>query len=363
MTEQHAQDLITLQTSVGGKHQVDFNPHSSVMPDSRAEPVGTRIVQVAISSLNGARSRRWYERGLGYLPAGNRHPTADLSAVQGIDNARVANVLWLVDRQDFFQLEIFEYASPKVRPQPADRQASDIGYARIGVWVADLDQTLGALAELGTAPMSAPTGSAGARRVCVPDPDGVAVELMEQDEPPPGATEPAHPHARALTRSVTVSVPDLDRSLRYFAKALGMAPVANFALHTDADEALWGLRGAHAERVLLAAGNIWLELVQYQDPAGRPRPADYRISDQGILNIAVGRRTLDGFTQTRDAVVAAGYTVHAEVAQEQLRIQYAEDLDGFSVEIGYFDEALDAIQGFRPLAPAWSTGMSNDRQS
>ena len=33
-----------------------------------------------------------------------------------------------------------------------------------------------------------------------------------------------------------------------------------------------------------------VELVQYTEPAGRPRPPGYRISDQGLLNIAFGFR-------------------------------------------------------------------------
>src|SRR5258705_3933410 len=96
------------------------------------------IAQVAISSLDGVRSHDWYARGLGYLPAGGRQPTADLSAVQGVPNAQVASLHWLVDRQEFFQLEIFQYASPDVRPPPADPPASDIGHATVAASVAAL---------------------------------------------------------------------------------------------------------------------------------------------------------------------------------------------------------------------------------
>ena len=307
------------------------------------------IAQVAISSLDGVRSHDWYARGLGYLPAGGRQPTADLSAVQGVPNAQVASLHWLVDRQEFFQLEIFQYASPDVRPQPADRRASDIGYASIGVWVADLDATLGALARLGTSPLSAPAGPPGARRVCVLDPDGVLVELREDYLPAPDAAEPARPSAGVATRSVTVSVPNLEHSMQYFAGAIGMRPAAGVVLHTGEHEALWGLRGARARRAVLGAGDLWLEVVQYLDPVGRPRPAGYRITDQGILNIAVASRSLAGFARRRDEVVRAGYQVHEEIARDRLHIQYVADRDGFSVEMAYFHRSLDAVQGFVPV--------------
>ena len=279
--------------------------------------------------------------------------------MQGLPNARLANLLWLVDRQDFFQLEIFQYASPEVRRHRLDRRASDIGYARIGVWVEDLDAALARLATIGTAPVSGPIGPPGARRVAVLDPDGVLVELAEDEPSTPHAGESARPGIGVATRRVTVSVPDLDRSLAFFADAIGLRPVAGDDPHIEARESLWGLASARACRVLLDAGQLWLELVQYFDPAGRPRPDGYRISDQGILNIAVASRSLAGFSRVRDAVVAAGYRVHEEIARDQLHIQYAMDSDGFSVELAYFDRALDGVQGFLPRTP-WSGGRPRE---
>jgi catechol 2,3-dioxygenase-like lactoylglutathione lyase family enzyme len=314
------------------------------------------IAQIALSTMDGQRSRDWYVRGLGYQPAGARQPTSDLSAVQGLPDATLRELLWLVDANAFFQIEIFRYASPPVRPQPPDRRACDIGYAGFGVWVADFDATVHRLSELGSPPLSAPVGPAGGRRVCVLDPDGVIVEVMEDRVPTPGQALPARPGAPVATRSVTVSVPDLHRSLRYFADAIGLTPTTDVALHTVEHEALWCLAGAKARRALLAAGDLWLELVQYTDPVGRPRPAGYRISDQGILNIAVTSRTMAGYRAVRDRVVAAGYRVHAEIARDRLHIQYTESDDGFSVELAYFDEALDAVQGFRPEDSSSATG-------
>jgi catechol 2,3-dioxygenase-like lactoylglutathione lyase family enzyme len=310
----------------------------------------TGVAQIALSVLDGQRSHGWYAQGLGLLPAGTLQPTADLSAVQGVPDAKVANLLWLVDANPFFQLEIFQYASPPVRPQPADRRACDLGYARFGVWVADLDTTVERLSALGTTALTPPIGAAGARRVCVLDPDGVIVELMEDRVPTPDQAPSTRPEAPAATRSITVSVADIEAARRYYVDAIGMAPVSDFALHTDQHEMLWQLPGAQAHRALLAGGDLWLELVQYIDPPGRPRGSDYRISDQGILNIAVAGRSVAAFEALRNRVVAHGYGVHTPIARERIRVQYAHGPEGLSVELSYFDEDIDAVQGFLPTA-------------
>jgi catechol 2,3-dioxygenase-like lactoylglutathione lyase family enzyme len=308
----------------------------------------TRIVQVALSVLDAKRSAQWYERGLGYLPAGDRHPTAPLSAVQGLPDAQVETVIWLVDRQAFFQLEIFQYNSPPVRPQPIDRSASDIGWTSFGVWVADFNDTLARLRQLGAGPVGDPVGPPGRRRSRAVDPDGIVVDIIEFDVAPPSSTVAGNSHCGVVTRSVSVSVPDLDRSRRYFGTTIGLTPIAD---PPAADVLHAAPAPGEVRRAVLDGGDIWLELVQHVAPVGRPRRPDYRISDQGVLNIAVGKRTLSDYVELRDRVAAAGYHLHDEIVRDQLRIQYAEDFDKFSVELGFYAPELDEPQGFKPLAP------------
>jgi catechol 2,3-dioxygenase-like lactoylglutathione lyase family enzyme len=306
----------------------------------------TRIVQVALSAVDAVRSARWYEHGLGYLPAGDRHPTAPLSAVQGLPDAEVEIVVWLVDRQGFFQLEIFQYNSPPPRLQAADRSAADIGWSSFGVWVADFDATLDRLRALGAGPVAAPVGPPGQRRSSAVDPDGIVVEIFEGDPAPPWHTPPVNPRCQVVTRSVTASVSDLERSLAYFSAAIGLTVVTTGPTHDDlhADP-----EAGEVRRTVLDGGDIWLELVEHVSPSGRPRAAGYRLNDQGLLNIAVGKRTLGEYVELRDRVAAAGYRMHEEIARDRLRIHYAEDADGFSVELGFYAPELDAPQGFLPL--------------
>ena len=144
---------------------------------------GSRLAQVAFSVVDLAPAERWFREGLGFRPAGGsrrrmRGPLA--SSVQGLP--RVASTCWwMVDRNDFFQLELFQFERPRARLMTHDARPCDIGYARIGVWVADFDRALTRLGRLGSPPLSEPLGPAGARRACVRNPDGVYVEVMEDD--------------------------------------------------------------------------------------------------------------------------------------------------------------------------------------
>ena len=88
--------------------------------------------QVAFSVVDLAATERWFREGLGFLPAGGsrammRGPLA--SSVQGLP--RVASTCWwLVDRNQWFQLELFQFERPLARLMPHDFRPCDIGYSR-----------------------------------------------------------------------------------------------------------------------------------------------------------------------------------------------------------------------------------------
>ena len=147
-----------------------------------------RLCQIAISVTDLRRTQRWYREVLGLEPAGGTNLFAGplASMVQGVPRA-ASTCWWLVDRQDFFQIELFEFRSPLVRPLPADWRPCDIGYTMVSVCGRGPRRTLERAAAAGTPPLTDPLGRPGARRVCVRDPDGVLIELMEDD---PRAAQP-----------------------------------------------------------------------------------------------------------------------------------------------------------------------------
>ena len=114
---------------------------------------------------------------------------------------------------------------------------------------------------------------------------------------------------------------------------------------------MWGLAGATTESRLFDGGEVLIEVVQYLDPAGKPRPRDYRLSDQGILNIAFGARRKAEFDTVYRRAEAFGAQpncrpVHLPGAGS---VVYVNDPHGFSVEILRTTPGLaDRIFGFEP---------------
>ena len=309
------------------------------------------LCQVAFSVLDLDGTHGWYRDALGFLPSGGtnlfRGPIASL--IQGLPRA-ASRTRWMVDQQEFRQLEMFQYESPV--PKVRDRRPNDTGYSMVGLHVADLDGALARLLEKGIRPLTEPVGEGGARRVCIRDPEGILLELMEDHPRETGAPDRPRPRVPVAVRSITLSVPDLDRSRRFFAETLGLRVAQDpDLLHLPAHEKLWGLDGARSRRLLLWAGDFLIELRQYSDPAGRPWPDGYRISDRGLLNVAFGFRSEDHFDRMLRRVEAAGYRANwIPFKVFNWGVVYVSDDQCFSVEMLWVEPRADGDLGFAPLA-------------
>jgi catechol 2,3-dioxygenase-like lactoylglutathione lyase family enzyme len=297
------------------------------------------IIQIAFAVIDLRRTDTWWREGLGLLPVGGnrtlmRGPKA--SRLQNIDGLAMT-VWWLAGRNESAQLALYQYESPVSKLMPDDYRACDLGYSRCGVWVGDFDAALQRLASLGTLPLSPPVGPHGQRRVCVRNPDGVFVELME-DDPLPAQNHEGRRTAPAAIRSVTLSTPDLAASVGYFCGGLGMS-THDKPLHDSEHEALWELEGAHCHRQVLTSGHggssILLEVVEYQKPAARPFPPNYRLCDQRIINISLGDpQRFDGISATLAQAEGAGARcLSAPVTIGPAECVYLTDPLGFSQEI------------------------------
>ncbi|MFZ3183506.1 MAG: SRPBCC family protein [Pseudomonas sp.] len=310
--------------------------------------------QVAFSVIDLRLTDQWFREGLGFLPAGGSRIMASLpltARVQGVPGA-ATTMWWLVGGNAGFQLELFQYRRPIAKLMPADFRPCDIGYTRIGVSVRDFDATLARLAALGTKPLAPAQGNPGERRVCVRNPDGVYVEIIECHALPqsPDAEQTS---CSASLHSVTVSTADLASSVAYFAAVCGKEP-EEFRLHTAEHESLWGLDGALADSAVFKAGDVWLEVVQYRTPIGKPWPKDYRICDQGILNIAFGADNKRDFLQVYERTSAFGAMPNCAPVHLPFKpkagVVYVNDRLGFSVELVWMAPGKDKLEwGWHPL--------------
>lgn len=291
------------------------------------------VCQIALSTTDLVRTAHWYSKTFNWRPAGERREREGeiWAKVPGLPEAHFA-VWWLVERSRFFQLELFEFHRPRMRLQRPDARPSDVGYACIGLETSDLDSVLRRLDCTGGVLLGPPIERQERRRVCVRDPDGILIELTEAKVPERDAT-PGGP--LAAVSSITLSVHDLERARCFWIEALGLRECVGSNLHEPDDERLWGLEGARRRECILDGGSLKVELVQYLSPKPRNRPAGYLLSDQGILNIALGTTDRDDFNTVLRRATEAGFrTCHPPWSVPDVAtVTYLQDDQGFTVEL------------------------------
>jgi catechol 2,3-dioxygenase-like lactoylglutathione lyase family enzyme len=183
----------------------------------------------------------------------------------------------------------------------------------------------------------------------VQDPDGVVLELFEDDPAREHRPSPAQQSCTVALRSITLSVGDVERSKAFFAGALSMHEAPSDVLHVPAMEALWGLGAAERTVAVLRAGAMLVELVQYLAPPGRPRPHDHVSSEIGVLNIAVGFGERATFRRAYRNVLDAGYASHGKpVDMGWYIVVYCIDDQGFVVELLYVHPWFNRFTGYSP---------------
>jgi catechol 2,3-dioxygenase-like lactoylglutathione lyase family enzyme len=306
------------------------------------------VCQVAFSTLDLAGTMRWWREAFGFVDSGSNPGQGgpEVAAMQGLPEAEL-DMAWLVDRQDFFQLEFFRFAAPV--PRPRWTAVDEAGYSAVTLVVDDFDATLDRLRDLGTgAERSA--GAFPRRRALVRDPEGVLVEITEQDHrrPEGGLPTPVRPWLPVAVRGIRIVAADPARA-QAFLTGLGMRPAAARVLGPEHED-LWGPPAD--EVVEMWAGDFLVELVAYAGGGTPRRPADYRISDQGLLNIALGSRSVADYEAT---VARLGPSVrsHRESHIGPAVVRYLSSDQDLSVEIlAIPDPAIERAAGFLPLDSA-----------
>ena len=319
--------------------------------------------QLALSTMDLARTHWWYRRALGFLPAGERRRRGgpEFAAVPGLPE--VALDVWcLVSRQTFVQIEMIEFAKPRMRPRPPTWQRSDIGYTTVGIHVPDFEAAVARIERVGGRFVTAPVGRLGDRRVCLHDPDDTLLELMEQH--PVGGRPTADGDALPAIGFVSLSVRDIDRSLRLWVDALGCTILARHAVHQEEHESLWGLAGAVRETAVVAAGDVAIELVCYRQPAGRSRPAGSLLSDQGILNVALGSTNKDEFDEVYARARDHGFYAETEpwTVPGVATVVYVWDGQGLTVELLHVEpdalERMGFVANVAAMHPSERAGVA-----
>jgi catechol 2,3-dioxygenase-like lactoylglutathione lyase family enzyme len=130
---------------------------------------------------------------------------------------------------------------------------------------------------------------------------------------------------------VGITVPNLERSVRFYRDLLGMKVVQEVSFEGERYEAILGLKGVKGRIAILRLANLELEFFEYAHPPGRASEPDRPVSDQGIAHFAVQVQDLAGmYTRLK----TAGVVFHCPPIKFGSEIAtYLRDPDGNVIEL------------------------------
>lgn len=311
------------------------------------------MMQIGMNTADHPATLELFTEAFGFHNAGGQVILGDLIQIQGLDSTAHAMMWWLIGAQSRFQLEFFHHTRPVQRPLPQDWRPCDLGWSRFGIAVERFDHAVAEMARRDIVPIAGFSVVQGLRRCAYRDPHiGVVVEVMED-----GPVLWARSGRRAGPALVyaAASVSDLAAATHFYTDILGLRREHHHSLHDPGSDALWGMADARSNAVLIDAGPVLLEIVQYLDPVGRPRRADYSAADQGVVNIALGAREKAPIETAFARLAAAGYHPPHRVEVGDMLAGYILDAER-EVELAVIPEALEAALGFTSANPFFGAG-------
>jgi len=320
---------------------------------TEAERLG--IVQLGLNTTDMPATLRLYSEAFGFANGGANAFWGEPSGIQGLGPETRGIMWWLVGRQDFFQLEVFQHTAPVPRPLHDDWRPCDHGWVRFGLLVAAFDDALEVLDRWGIAYSTAVSADGGAKRAVFRDPFvGAFVEIIEDEPVMRGVERSRDASSRPALAYATCSVGDLAAARRFYETVLGLEIRSRDSLHSVEDERLWGLAGLEPDGFLAVSGDISIEIVSYGEGVGRAQPDDHCSADLGIMNVALGSRRVALVRDVIDRARNAGIRSGTEFGQGDMLALFLLDRDK-QVELIALPEDLDAAVGFSPAVPFFGT--------
>jgi len=133
----------------------------------------------------------------------------------------------------------------------------------------------------------------------------------------------------------SITTGDLDRALGFYRDLLGFQEVFSFGWEAGTEMAamagkITGIPDSTARAVVLKAGNAFLEIFEYREPASR-RGDDRALSNQGFSHVCFDS---DDVTADHARLSAAGVVFTSDPMDVgPMRIAYCRDPDGNFVEL------------------------------
>jgi catechol 2,3-dioxygenase-like lactoylglutathione lyase family enzyme len=156
--------------------------------------------------------------------------------------------------------------------------------------------------------------------------------------------------------SVSVTVSDMERSLRFYHEVLGFEREADVEVAGDDYEHLYGVFGARLRIVTLRLGDESLKLEQFLAPHGRPIPADSHSNDGWFQHVAIIVSDMDrAYAWLRDHHVEQSSPAPQLLPNWNpnaggIAAYYFRDPDGHSLEVLHFPVGKGDAKWQRPTS-------------
>ena len=299
-----------------------------------------RIGQIAVVVSDQKRSTEFYASVLGmdhiFGTAEFRGP--ELDRVQRMEKV-ASSTRWLIDDRELFQLEVFEFENPRSRPLPEDHSVSDEGYNRVIIAVKSLEKTIDKAVAEGASVAALLCGDSPDEptHALIRDFDGILLELVEEPELVPGERP-----ARIIGLGITSN--DLATTVEDMRDGFGFTPCEDIFQHRR----FWQEQDRLERLQTLKLDDMYLVVSQYRD--SRPRPADYRLGDIGVMNFAICFPDAADFDACYQRSQQMGMQSNTEpmIIKDTASVTYNNDRQGFSVEMIFMVKKLRGLYGFAP---------------
>jgi catechol 2,3-dioxygenase-like lactoylglutathione lyase family enzyme len=306
----------------------------------------TPICQVAFSVGDLVRSHAWYEQ-LGLESTGGMGPLSGEHPAKMLDLPELeVKIDWLRGQDSMSQIELIHFIRPTPLPLPPDWTLAYAGYGMVSFLVADFEATWSRL-RANHQPLAV-TGANGTRSMWIKDPDGVTIEILEKD--PLGLRDTTREDRNlASIRAITITVADLDKAKRFWTQAVGLSecprayPFNVFPRDVDGGVRDW-------EQVHLKGDSLIVRLLKPHSASVIPRASGRRLSDAGVLNIAVIVDTKQGFESICGRCTRMGYRFSTEepmLMGDEAGTRYGHDDQGTSIEIGFVRPGHEVKYGWK----------------
>ena len=285
-----------------------------------------RLSHRGICVANIAESLRFYRDGLGFAEEDLfEMDDPALSTVMEVPGSVIR--AQMVRNAQGVAFELLEFVEPGASGSRERRPNNQYGLTHFAFYVDDMDEAADRVRAAGGRVYDhtrATFRENSTTMMYCTDPNGVRIELMHD------------PRTPARFSHSGICVTDIERSLRFFDRAIGFAPAENYALsnHSDWLDIVNELPGVklRAQMVRNEAGHT-IELLKMDSPACFGPRERRPMNQYGLTHLAFYVDDLDGVAARVVANGGRAYPHTRDTFGHGFEILYCTDPDGVRVEI------------------------------